>query len=320
MNVREEKKNKRHKLAEVVPLEQPYVIMIDPVGAICNFKCNFCPCNNSTYKKELRQHIMSLDMFEKVIEDISKFPNKIKAIDLYGFGEPLLNRNLPIMIKKLKEKNICEKIRITTNASLLTHELSEKLVESGLDYMKISLEGLRKEDYLNLCEYNIDFDKFIENIKYLYSISREKMEIGIKIVSTSLKNEEDKILFLNKFTPISDYTFIEDIQDIWAEFHEIKDVKRIQNKNHICSYPFTHMIIHSNGDIGICCFDWKHGTSYMNVNNVSVVDAWNSKELKEIRLKHLRKQRKKINYCNNCTKVGFDNIDDDVQEIINKIL
>ena len=41
--------------------------------------------------------------------------------------------------------------------------------------------------------------------------------------------------------------------------------------------------------------------------------------IKEIRLKHLRKQRKKINYCNNCTKVGFDNIDDDVEKALREI-
>ena len=50
--IRGEVKNKRTKLVDVVPLSQPYVIMVDPCDA-CNFKCNFCPTNIS--KENLKQ-------------------------------------------------------------------------------------------------------------------------------------------------------------------------------------------------------------------------------------------------------------------------
>lgn len=40
--------NKRTPLETVVPLEAPYILYIDPCGA-CNFKCSFCPCNNSGF-------------------------------------------------------------------------------------------------------------------------------------------------------------------------------------------------------------------------------------------------------------------------------
>ena len=34
----------RHRLLEVVPLDTPYVMFIDP-SSVCNFRCRFCPSN-----------------------------------------------------------------------------------------------------------------------------------------------------------------------------------------------------------------------------------------------------------------------------------
>lgn len=174
--IRQEVRNKRIKLAEVVPLSQPYVIMIDPCGR-CNFKCVFCPCNNNKSNLSERHKMMSIDVFDRVVSDIAEFPHKIKAIDVYGYGEPLLNPDLPEMIKHLYKAEVCEKIRIVTNGSLLTRQMSEELVESGLDYAKISIEGLSDGKYRDICGVDIDFNELVENIRYFYKISRGKRRL-----------------------------------------------------------------------------------------------------------------------------------------------
>ena len=84
----------------------------------------------------------------------------------------------------------------------------------------------------------------------------------------------------------------------------------------ICSYPLTHMIVHSNGDIGLCCYDWKHLTSYANVDSYSVCEAWNSEMLKEIRRLHLAQRRSELPFCQNCIRKGYDNIDRDAKRIL----
>ena len=84
----------------------------------------------------------------------------------------------------------------------------------------------------------------------------------------------------------------------------------------ICSYPLTHMIVHSNGDIGLCCYDWKHLTSYANVDSYSVCEAWNSEMLKEIRRLHLAQRRSELPFCQNCIQKGYDNIDRDAKRIL----
>ncbi len=217
--IRQEIKNKRTKLVDVVPLSQPYIIMIDPCGA-CNFNCVFCPCNNNLNNAVERHKILSINSFDRIVNDIAQFPEKIKAIDMYGYGEPLLNRNLPEMIRHLRDANVCEKIRIATNGSLLTHQMSEELVESGLDYAKISIEGLSDDQYRRVCGVDVSFDEIVENIRYFHEISRGKVEIGAKIISASFASEEDKHKYINIFSPISDSHFIESIKNICPDFNE----------------------------------------------------------------------------------------------------
>lgn len=326
MNFKVEKKNQRVKLVEVCPLDTPYVIMLDPCDC-CNFKCAFCPTNISHKYKELRFKYMSMEQFEKIVSDLKEFPNKVKVVELYGFGEPLLNENIAAMIKLLKEAEVTEQVRIATNGSLLTHELSEKLVEAGLDYMKISIEALDNAGYVSIANMRVDVARLKSEISYLYDISRGKMEIGIKIISESLKNEKDAEKFYEMYTPISDYTFIEDIKNIWSGFEEMQleaDEKRDYYSQNvqgykICSYPLTHMVIHTNGDVGACCFDWTHETSYGNVFEESLYSIWKSDKAKRFRKLHLKRKQQEIPFCNECKMKGFDNIDDDAEKILNKL-
>ena len=158
--------------------------------------------------------------------------------------------------------------------------------------MKISIEGLNTADYYSLCGVKVEFEELIDNITYLYEKGRGKFEIGTKIISSSFRSNEDKEKYLSIFTPITDYTYIRNVQTNWAEFDNLIipegtiDGQYCNNKiphYDICSYPLTHMIVHSNGDIGLCCYDWKHDTSYGNAKDMTIPEAWNSKELKEIR-------------------------------------
>lgn len=304
-------------LIDVVPLGQPYAIMIDPSGA-CNFKCCFCPCNNATENQSNRHTVMAFDMFTSIVDGLTQFPGKVPVIDLYGLGEPLLNRNFVRMVKYLKSKNVCHMIRTTTNGSLLTKALIDELVDSGIDYVKISIEGLSASDYKEICDITIDYDELIENIRYLYKKSRGKFEIGTKIISSAFSSQEDRQRYLDLFSPITDYTYIRNVQTNWAEFDNLvipdgtEDGKYCNNKippYDVCSYPLTHMLVHSNGDIGLCCYDWKHETAYANIAQMSVPEAWTSKELQAIRLAHLTGKRGTLPYCRSCIRKGYDNID-----------
>ena len=150
----------RSRLEEVIPLKTPYTIAIDPCN-LCNFKCNFCAIQSKKEILPFRKQLMDKELFMKIIEDLQELPEKLKVLRINGQGEPLLNPHLPEMIEYAKEKDVAHFIEIITNGSLLNPEMNQKLIDSKIDRIRISIEALDAEGYKSITGAEIDYAKFI---------------------------------------------------------------------------------------------------------------------------------------------------------------
>jgi len=65
---------------------------------------------------------------------------------LMGQGEPLINKDIPVMVKMAKDAEIAERVEIISNGSLLDKTMSDRLIEAGLDTLRISLQGLNSKN------------------------------------------------------------------------------------------------------------------------------------------------------------------------------
>lgn len=273
-----------------------------------------------------RHEVMDMELFQKILADIEEFPQQIKVINLYGFGEPLLHRNYVEMAKEIKDRNLCRELRCTTNGYMLSPELNRKLVSTGIDMIRISVEALTNEDYGDICDVSMDFNKFVENIRDLYEVSRgTNTKVSVKILNVALRDEKDAEHFYDIFEPISDYTYIQDTTQAWAEFeayvpkgnYEAGNIGDMMDEDKICSFSLTNMAIHSNGSVGVCPQDWKFATEYGNVRKTALLELWNSKKLRGFQIAHLSGNRRKIPYCRDCD-VCVSN--DDVRKYADKII
>lgn len=320
--------NARTDLGKAAPISTPFVVFLDPCGA-CNFSCKFCPCNQSDFMASQRHEKMSMQMFEKVLSDLKEFPEQIKVINLYGFGEPLLHPQYIEMIHQIKKRKLCRELRCTTNGFLLTPELNRELVQAGIDMVRISVEALTEQDYRNICGVNINFEKFIENINNLYEVSRgTNTKVSVKTLNVALADDAAANRFYDIFEPISDYTYIQDTTQAWSEFeayvpegnYEAGNIGDMKDEDKICSFALTNMAIHSNGSVGVCPQDWKFATEYGNVRDASLKDLWNSNKLKGFRIAHLSGNRRKIPYCRDCDVcVSNDDVRKCADEIIRRL-
>ncbi len=125
-----------------------------PVGEgsnICNFKCRYCA--QSLGREYLEREYtfppenMPLEIMKLVVSQASEFPKRFKLVSMMGHGEPLCNTKLPEMVGMVKESGIAERVDIITNASLLTHEYSDRLLDAGLDVLRVSLQGIDSQAY-----------------------------------------------------------------------------------------------------------------------------------------------------------------------------
>ena len=73
------------------------VVRIEPASK-CNLACSHCP----TGTVEMTRDIMSDIIFEKVLENLSKYKDEVEVVVLYHGGEPLLNKSICQMITAIK--------------------------------------------------------------------------------------------------------------------------------------------------------------------------------------------------------------------------
>lgn len=326
-----EKKHKRTPLETVIPLAAPFTVYIDPCGS-CNFKCNFCPCNNSSFQAKERHQMMTWETFERIFAGLVEWRDAgtaVKVVNLYAFGEPLLNADLIKMLQKIKSGNVCREVRLTTNASLLTPKLGRSLIDAGLDHLRVSVEALDSDGYKNICGVNISFEKIVENVRDYYDYSRGKgCCIDVKIIDAALSNPEDENKFFDIFEPISDTHFIEKVEAIWPGFEEIEIpassgkacYESIASSEHgICTFPFTDMVIHANGDVSPCCSDWAGALSYGNVAKQTLREIWNGDNHRLLQIQHLNKLAYNNTICKDCNRIPMDNIEPYAEQLLKKI-
>jgi uncharacterized radical SAM superfamily Fe-S cluster-containing enzyme len=93
-----------------VPLPSPVEAYFE-VANRCNSKCVTCPL---TFSPQEAAKQLSLDEFRRLVDQL---PALRRAV-MQGIGEPLLNRELPAMIRCLKDRGVY--VVFNTNAALLT--------------------------------------------------------------------------------------------------------------------------------------------------------------------------------------------------------
>jgi sulfatase maturation enzyme AslB (radical SAM superfamily) len=279
-------------LHKVVPLNTPFTVIIEPT-TFCNLKCRFCLHSFSENDILESGHIfetMRDETFNRLIEQIKEFPQKIKSVNFAGVGEPLLHNKLPQMISQLKDTGKVEKVSIITNGIPLNHKLSRDLVNAGTDSIKISINGLKSDDYYMYCSSHIDYDKFHSEIVYLYE-NKGDMELGIKILDSCL-GEGGKEDFFEQYGNYCDIISVEKTLPLYEELSYDKiiadasslsryDLNR-QERVKICPSPFFKISIRSTGQIMICCPYNGLELSSMNVNTNTLLECWNSEEHKKV--------------------------------------
>lgn len=325
----------RVELWRVVPRSVPFAIGITP-SDICNFRCNYC--NQSTKAGIKDAQILKwenfIDICNQIEELLEKGQDDIKIIRLIGNGEPLVNKRLPDMIAYLSEKKYAPRIEVTTNGSLLTHDYSDALVEAGLTRLLVSVQGTSDDKYKEICGYNMDMEKFTEQIAYFYQ-HRKQCGLYIKTVDVALEGEEDRKNFYDTYRDICDVVCVEQVMDACADvdYSSVtdKDMKHVARyggffKEKICCDTlFMYFNIHSNGDVDCC--GCKYPPLYIgNVYQTPIKELWNGKMHKEYMLKHLQGKRKDIPLCSKCASIESfdtfpeDNLDEHLNEVCAKVM
>ena len=90
---------------------------------------------------------MTSGTFRILVDQLTGLSYRLRQLQIHGNGEPLLNKDIDKFIAYASEKNIADSIRLTTNGTMLTPRILGKLLDSGVDEIRVSLDVADKSLY-----------------------------------------------------------------------------------------------------------------------------------------------------------------------------
>lgn len=321
----------RTRLASVVPLATPYSIYVFP-STYCNFKCVYCahtfPPEEIKAKYGIERQNMTLDTFRETIAQIAEFPQRIRLLSLTGQGEPLMNKNIAEMVRIAKQAGVAERIEIISNGRLLSRDMADGLIEAGLDTLRISLQGLSSGKYQDIAGVKVDFDGFLENIRYFHRHKRGT-DLFVKIMDVSLE-EGDESRFYDTFRDCSDRMYVERMLPAYSGVAITEGMqvdydrygRKIEPRS-ACPLAFYMLGVFPEGDVEPCDTIYKP-IVLGNVHSERLVDMWQGEKLREFWRMHLRGERRTNPKCAGCNAPDDvshpeDILDSDAQELLSRL-
>src|SRR5690349_8513867 len=103
----------------------------------CNFRCRYCmPAEGLEWLE--RDELLSFEEIARLVRVLAAMG--VDEVRLTG-GEPLVRRDLPVLVRQLSEIPGVDDLPLTTNGVLLDR-LAAPLVEAGLRRLNVSLDSL----------------------------------------------------------------------------------------------------------------------------------------------------------------------------------
>jgi len=291
----------------------PLSLSIEPTTA-CNLGCPECPSGLKQFTRPTGK--LDLKLHEVMLEQVKK---SVFYINYYFQGEPFLHPDFLELIKAAKKRKIYT--ATSTNAHFIDQSKAEEIVQSGLDRLIISIDGLTQETYE---QYRVhgELNKVLKGTEHLVSA---KKKLGSKTPHLifqflAVKPNEHEIPEVFK---LGDEMGVDEVRIKTAQLYDYKNGNPLMpdNENYArykknadgtyrlkyktgdsCWRMWSSSVLTWDGQIVPCCFDKdaKHVLGTIG-QDISFRSIWNSKTYNSFRQAILN-DRNGIDICKNCSE------------------
>jgi MoaA/NifB/PqqE/SkfB family radical SAM enzyme len=282
--------------------------------AKCDLSCFFC----ATSYKLREKGDMNFEFYKRTITEMRQ--EGVRELGLFYLGESLLYPNITEAVHYAKEILEYPYVFLTTNGRRATPELLEILMENGLDSLKFSFNCYDKEQYKSVTKRDA-FEEVCRNIREAKSIRdavEKKTGYSCGLYASSIvydgeqREKMDKTL-KEKVLPFVDEHYWLPLYGQGGYTSGVRGTKPVAGnigrvgalrESLPCWALQTEGHITWNGILTGCCFShepnmWDFG----DLNKMSFMEAWNSKEAQVLRCASLKKDVTGT-ACEKCIAVG----------------
>jgi len=296
----------RARIKSQIAKEKTSFNLVLETSNFCNARCVMCP--NSTMKR--KKSVMAGEVFEKIIAKIKEEKLPLNKVFFSGLGEPLADPDIISRIKAFKDMKT--KVRLYTNASFLTPEISQQLADLRVDEINISFNGATPEHYQKVM--GLDFNKTKENIENLLRIKKERKSGFPKVLISSVligENEKDIKKHLENWSGKADSVTVS-LAHEWGGGVQLNSKFQAPSSKTVypCRSLWHTIMIDSSGNFVVCCRDYESKFVLGNILTHSFSDIQKSPILENFRQAHLSFSEQKLpQVCRQCNFPFQDGIE-----------
>lgn len=275
----------------------------------CNYTCQMCPQSNPGRGSSFTRK-MPLVEFKRILNElVPKYGNP--QINLEGSGEPTMAKDLPEYVKAVKEKGL--KCFMYCNGARLNGKFMRDVVDSGIDFIRISVIGYNKEKYnqwMNVDNFDLIISNLIELKQYISeSKSNCKVSTYHLILDPTKVDEEISKYKNNVINKVGNTGYIWKMHN-WSGNYNNKNL-RLATDRRSCGRPFApELTIRAGGQPGRssaivpCCQTLgppnEEKSILGHMDKQTFEEIYNGEKWNKLRNAHRNKNFDEIDYCKNC--------------------
>jgi wyosine [tRNA(Phe)-imidazoG37] synthetase (radical SAM superfamily) len=291
---------------------EPVVYNIETTNA-CNMRCEMCPRTTMMTRPMVT---MKPELFNKVIEQLKPFTAEQwarwekfalekygyrkddmsenhyflyvipKVIVLHGYGDPLLDKNIPNYVASMTQRGL--ESYFSCNPANINMKRTIETFKNGLGYIKYSMESVDDLRHKQVRGQASNFSESYKNILKLLEVkAQQNLKTTIVITMINLNKpwqQEEFGKLKDAFKGLDVYVYLKSQDQMWYE-----DNKQQTQSIHwleFCQFPWSSMTIKSNGESVECVEDFNNEIILGDAHNESMAEIWNGKKYLKFRNDH----------------------------------
>ena len=299
---------------KVAPFQSglPHAMSIE-VSTYCNLQCTECPSGLRKFTRPTGR--INNDFFKQIIDQVK---DHLVYLTLYFQGEPYTHPQFLSLVRYAHDKGIYT--ATSTNGHFLTLENAKETIESGLDRIIVSLDGLDQDTYATY-RVNGDVEKVKTGLRNLVNAKKKNQSNSPYIILQFIvfSHNKDQVEAIKAF---GKEVGVDEVQIKSAQIYDFdKEDKSLIDDNKYSRYTqkegggwqirsklpnrcwrlWSACVMTWDGIIVPCCFDKDADHRLGNVNDESFKHIWKNESYKQFRNKVFT-NRKQIEICRNCSE------------------
>ncbi len=277
----------------------PAEIQIE-TNTACNATCVMCPYPEVS--KEMKPGRMDAPLYEKILGECATEPT-VWRLEPFLNNEPFTDVRMVDWITMAKQRVPHAVVTVTTNGSLVTPKITDRLIHSGLDAIWFSFNGATKETYEQIM--GLSWDQVKKNIDYLLDKRPPSLRVYTNMIDTvPMRGEiaENVRYWQSRGVQSGASPFVNRAGNV-RNFDELNYRAHAAQPARLCELLYRKMYIGYNGDVLLCCMDWRRRVVLGNVRERSLREIWLGDRYQHYRQLHEEGRVNELELCSTCSYV-----------------